>query len=307
MANKNGFSLYKRYYLEDVALARFIPNPAQPTWMRSTPEKTVSLMESVLQSRFIAPIEVVFIPNTKEAFGAWKIDRDKVPLNALRQGLLGCVNAHRRLSVAEQIGLSAVDAIAIKLPNADNPAALMTEFIVRQAQLSVDIIQQFAIFGTADSDAERNSLLDGLTDNARNAINAFVELMGLDYAIAESKKGTTHPAIAQIATRFVKVCKKEHGPAITNARLDTVTAKDVLVWMINQKTKRLVQDVMRYFRSNTPAGDAITTNILASVQRGVGCELRDDPSGIKVIVARPKKTPTDTPVNTTNMATLFGT
>jgi len=292
-----------------VPLKQIVTNPYQPSHVRSTLEKTEDLRASVIESRYLQAIEVAKIPNTPKARAAWRMTLEEYPIRTaagIPIQYYGHLNGDRRMKTAGRLGLKKVDAAVVELPVvADNPAALIKCFIERQTSMTVDAAQQFTIFGEANTNEERDALLGALTVKVKNSINAFVELMGLDAAITESKKGTTNPAIAQLGTSFETMYKKYgHETAIKKRRLDTITPKDLVVWMIEHGTKRLVDDIKRYYRSN----EDIVIGILKAVERNVECKLETRNDGMKFIVDCPKNTATskkNMPINTKTMgATL---
>ena len=291
-----------------VLLERIVPNPYQPSDVRSTPERTKGLKASIFGSQFIAAIEVVKIPYTTKARKAWGMTLEEYPIQNSAGNTItyyGHLNGERRMQTAGRLGLEAVDVAVVDLPNADNPAVLIKSFMERQTSMSVDAAQQFTIFGKAKTEEERNALLGALTPKVARSIVEYVKLMWLDAAIKESKKGTTNPAIAQLATAFEKMCKKyRHETAIAKRRLNTITPKDMVVWMLEHGTKRLVDDVKRYHRSN----ENIVIGILKAVERNAECFLATANDGMKFIMEIPSKTAsskTNTPVNTTNMQTVL--
>ena len=292
-----------------VLLERIVPNPYQPSNVRSTPERTKGLKDSISESQFIAASEVVKIPNTAKARKAGGMTLEEYPIHDPISGRFityyGHLNGERRMRTAGRLGLEAVDVAVVDLPNADNPAVLIKSFMERQTSMSVDAAQQFTIFGKAKTEEERDALLKALTPKVARSINAYVKLMGLEAAIEESKKGTTNPAIAQLATAFKKMCKKyRHETAIVKRKLNTITPKDMVVWMLEHGTKRLVDDVKRYHRSN----EDIVIGILKAVERNAECFLATANDGMKFIMEIPNKTASskkNTPVNTRNMQTVL--
>ena len=291
-----------------IALKHIVPNPYQPSDVRSTAERTKGLKASIFGSRFIAAIEVVEIPYTVKARKAWGMTLEEYPtldLAGKKITYYGHLNGERRMQTAGRLGLENVDVAVVDLPDADNPAVLIKNFMERQSSMSVDAAQQFTIFGKAKSGEVRNALLGALTPKVARSIDAYVKLMGLEAAIKESKKGTTNPAIAQLATAFVKMCKKyRHETAIAKRRLDTITPKDMVGWMLEHETKRLVDDVKRYHRSN----ENIVIGILKAVERNAECFLATANDGMKFIMEKPIKTASsnaNTPVNTRNMQTVL--
>ena len=74
--------------------------------------------------------------------------------------------------------------------------------------------------------------------------------------------------------------------------------------MLEHGTKRLVDDVKRYHRSN----EDIVIGILKAVERNAECFLATANDGMKFIMEIPNKTASskkNTPVNTRNMQTVL--
>ena len=114
-----------------VPLSRIVPNPFQPSDVRSTPQKTRVLQNSISESRFIQAIEVVTIPNTSKARKAWGMTLKEYPIQDSAGNIItyyGHLNGERRMKTAERLGLEAVDVAVVNLPDADNPAVMIKCF-----------------------------------------------------------------------------------------------------------------------------------------------------------------------------------
>ena len=302
---------------EAISLKQIVPNPFQPAKNRSTPEKIEDLYGTIINSRYMSAIEVVEIPNTTEAREAWEMTLEEYPTHdpaGKEITYYGHLNGNRRCTVANVLDLGTVDVAVVDLPEADrsNPAAMIECFMQRQSSMSVNGAQQFAIWSKAKSDEVRVALLGVLTTKVKGSIEAFVEYMGLEYAIEKGATGELNPNIAKDAESFVNMCKtKGHADAIAKTGLDIsnnalkeIAIKKILLWMIECETKRVVNDVIRHHKSNEP----IVIDIFTAAKRMVSCKLQERIDGTSVIVFSPKKTATrkeDMPVNTTNMKTLF--
>jgi len=300
-----------------VSLKQIVPNPYQPSINRSTPEKIEDLYDTIINSRYLSAIEVVEIPNTTEAREAWEMTLEEYPTHDPAEKEItyyGHLNGERRRQTAKVLGLKAADVAVVDLPEADrsNPAAMIECFMQRQSSMTVDASQQFAIWSKAKSPEERQSLLGALNPKVKNAIETFEKLTGLKYAIKKGATGEVNPHIATGAKAFMTMCKAYgHEPAIAKTGLDMSSdtvkqnaTKELLVWMVECGTKRVVDDVKRHFKSN----EELVLSVLRSAKRMVPCEFQTRNDGMKFLVDRPKKTATpktNAPLNMTNMKTLF--
>ena len=300
-----------------VSLKQIVTNPYQPTINRSTLEKIEDLYNTICNSRYISAIDVVEIPNTPAAREAWEMTLEEYPTHdpaGKEITYYVLLNGHRRYTVAKELGLKAVDVAVVNLSDTDrsNPAKMIECFMQRQSSMTVTGAQQFAIWSKAKSNKEREALLAALTPKVKGAIEAFVEYMGLEYAIKKGATGELNPLIAKDAQSFVNMCvNKGHKDAIAKTGLDIsndalkdIAIKKILLWVMECETKRTVDDVMRHHKSN----ESIVIDIFTAAKRMVSCKLQERIDGTSVIVFSPKKTATrkeDMPVNTANMATLF--
>ena len=268
------FVLRKSTFETNVRLERFIPNPYQPVKLRSTPAMVEDLYGAVRESRVLMPEVCVRIPNTTLARQLWKIP-DDWPLS---KNYLGLADAHRRLMVAKKMGLHGVDAQIIDMDESEStdPVTMMKLFALLATNKTVTGAAYFDMWGKGESDEAREASLRSMPKDVRVDITAFVTTMGPAAALHYSQKeGGTSPAVASTAKTFVRACQKYHQASTIN-----VTENQVCTWMLECKTKRLIDEILRRFKED----EDIVEDVVACIEKNNGAGFGTKSKGGRPII-----------------------
>lgn len=222
---------------------RCYPSPIQPP-TRIEPKEIKVLHDTITATCQIMPIEVMEIPN---------------PKNAEEQFLI--VNGTRRWQVAKQLGIA--DVPVVMVANTRNPNIVWIE---RNSGSRLVTGQEF-FFAWANNltAAERREVLESMPSSTiRKDIETFIDVIGSEEdARAIGVQCRYTPKMAQTAKKFAHLAAMHEKTSHSS-----VSAREVLRWMIAQNTKRLIDDVCRHHNQNI----TVIRDAANAVKQNVGCK-----------------------------------
>lgn len=233
-----------------VNTARCYPSRIQPP-TRIEPQEIKVLRETILLTRQIVPIEVMEIPN---------------PDNPEESYLI--VNGTRRWQVAKLLGVDGVPAVVV--PSNRNPNIVWIE---RNSGCRQVTGQEF-FFAWANNPtvADRREVLNGMPSSTiRKDIETFIDVIGSEEEARQVGVLCRYtPKMAQTAKKFAHLAalheKSTHS---------SVSAREVLRWMMAHNTKRLIDDVCRHHNQNI----TVIRDAAVAVKQNLGCQWVTTPQG----------------------------